>query len=277
MRVSIQDLQASKDRGERFPVLTAYDYPTAKIIDELGIPVILVGDSLANVVLGYDSTVFVTMDEMLHHTKAVARGAKQALVVGDMPFMSYQTNAEDALSNAARFLREAGAQAVKLEGGEVMAETVRTLTERGIPVMGHVGYTPQSSYKIGRRVQGRSLEDARKLVRDAQALDEAGAFAVVVELVPSELAKVITERIKVPTIGIGAGPDCDAQVQVISDILGIYTDFVPRHAKRFANLADAMREGVKSYVADVMDGSFPGPEHGTDMEDEVLRALLEDL
>ena len=277
MRVSIQDLQASKDRGERFPVLTAYDSPTAKIIDELGIPVILVGDSLANVVLGYDSTVFVTMDEMLHHTKAVARGAKQALVVGDMPFMSYQTNAEDALSNAARFLREAGAQAVKLEGGEVMAETVRTLTERGIPVMGHVGYTPQSSYKIGRRVQGRSLEDARKLVRDAQALDEAGAFAVVVELVPSELAKVITERIKVPTIGIGAGPDCDAQVQVISDILGIYTDFVPRHAKRFANLADAMREGVKSYVADVMDGSFPGPEHGTDMEDEVLRALLEDL
>ena len=276
MRVSIQDLQASKDRGERFPVLTAYDYPTAKIIDELGIPVILVGDSLANVVLGYDSTVFVTMDEMLHHTKAVARGAKQALVVGDMPFMSYQTNAEDALSNAARFLREAGAHAVKLEGGEVMAETVRALTDRGIPVMGHVGYTPQSSYKIGRRVQGRSLEDARKLVRDAQALDEAGAFSVVVELVPSELAKVITDRIKVPTIGIGAGPDCDAQVQVISDILGIYTDFVPRHAKRFANLADAMREGVKGYVADVMDGSFPAAEHGTGMEDEVLRALLKD-
>ncbi len=277
MRVSIQDLQASKDRGERFPVLTAYDYPTAKIIDELGIPVILVGDSLANVVLGYDSTVFVTMDEMLHHTKAVARGAKQALIVGDMPFMSYQTSPAEALTNAARFLREAGAQAVKLEGGEVMAETVRALTERGIPVMGHVGYTPQSSYKIGRRVQGRSLEDARKLVRDAQALDEAGAFSVVVELVPSELAKVITDRIKVPTIGIGAGPDCDAQVQVISDILGIYTDFVPRHAKRFANLANAMREGVKGYVAEVMDGSFPAPEHGSGMEEEVLRALLKDL
>ena len=276
MRVSIQDLQASKDRGKRFPVLTAYDYPTAKIIDELGIPVILVGDSLANVVLGYDSTVFVTMDEMLHHTKAVARGAKQAMVVGDMPFMSYQTKVEDALSNAARFLSEAGAQAVKLEGGEVMAETVRALTDRGIPVMGHVGYTPQSSYKIGRRVQGRSLEDARKLVRDAQALDEAGAFSVVVELVPSELAKVITDRIKVPTIGIGAGPDCDAQVQVISDILGIYTDFVPRHAKQFTNLADAMREGVKGYVAGVMDGSFPAAEHGTGMDDEVLRALLKD-
>ena len=277
VRVSIQDLQASKDRSERFPVLTAYDYPTAKIIDELGIPVILVGDSLANVVLGYDSTVFVTMDEMLHHTKAVARGAKQALVVGDMPFMSYQTNPDDALTNAARFLREGGAQAVKLEGGEVMAETVRALTDRGIPVMGHIGYTPQSSYKIGRRVQGRSLEDARKLVRDAEALDEAGAFSVVVELVPTELAKVITDRIKVPTIGIGAGPDCDAQVQVISDILGIYTDFVPRHAKRFVNLADAMREGVKGYAAEVTDGSFPAAEHGTGMEDEVLRALLKDL
>ncbi len=277
VRVSIQDLQASKDRGERFPVLTAYDYPTAKIIDELGVPVILVGDSLANVVLGYDSTVFVTMDEMLHHTKAVTRGAQQALIVGDMPFMSYQRSAEDALGNAARFLSEAGAQAVKLEGGEVMAETVRLLTERGIPVMGHVGYTPQSSYQIGRRVQGRSLEDAHKLVRDAEALEEAGAFSVVVELVPSELAKVITDRIKVPTIGIGAGPDCDAQVQVISDILGIYTDFVPRHAKRFVKLADAMREGVKGFVAGVMDGSFPGPEHGTGMEDEVLRALLDDL
>ena len=275
--VSIQDLQASKDRGERFPVLTAYDYPTAKIIDELEIPLILVGDSLGNVVLGYESTVFVTMDEMLHHTKAVVRGAKRALVVGDMPFMSYQTNPDDALTNAARFLQEGGAQAVKLEGGEIMAETVRALADRGIPVMGHIGFTPQSAYKIGQRVQGRSLEAARQLVRDAQALDEAGAFAVVVELVPTELAKVITDRIKVPTIGIGAGPHCDAQVQVISDILGLYTDFVPRHAKRFANLADAMREGVKAYTSEVMDGSFPTAEHGAAMDDEVLRALLEDL
>ena len=277
MSVSIQDLQASKDRGERFPVLTAYDYPTAKIIDELEIPLILVGDSLGNVVLGYESTVFVTMDEMLHHTKAVVRGAKRALVVGDMPFMSYQTNPDDALTNAARFLQEGGAQAVKLEGGEIMAETVRALADRGIPVMGHIGFTPQSAYKIGQRVQGRSLEAARQLVRDAQALDEAGAFAVVVELVPTELAKVITDRIKVPTIGIGAGSHCDAQVQVISDILGLYTDFVPRHAKRFANLADAMREGVKAYTSEVMDGSFPTAEHGAAMDDEVLRALLEDL
>ena len=204
-------------------------------------------------------------------------GAKRALVVGDMPFMSYQTNPHDALTNAARFLREGGAQAVKLEGGEIMAETVRTLADRGIPVMGHLGFTPQSAYKIGQRVQGRSLEAARQLVRDAQALDEAGAFAVVVELVPTELAKVITDRIKVPTIGIGAGSHCDAQVQVISDILGLYTDFVPRHAKRFANLADAMREGVKAYTSEVMDGSFPTAEHGAAMDDEVLRALLEDL
>ena len=216
------------------------------------------------------------MDEMLHHTKAVTRGANQSLVVGDMPFMSYQTNPDDALTNAARFLREGGAQAVKLEGGEIMAETVRALTDRGIPVMGHIGFTPQSAYKIGQRVQGRSLEAARKLVRDAQALDEAGAFAVVLELVPTELAKMITDRIKVPTIGIGAGPDCDAQVQVISDILGLYTDFVPRHAKRFANLADAMREGVKAYTSEVMDGSFPTAEHGAAMDDEVLRGLLEE-
>ena len=277
MAVRITKFREMKRAGEPIPCITAYDYPTAKLADAAGIPLILVGDSLGNVVLGYESTVFVTMDEMLHHTKAVTRGAKRALVVGDMPFMSYQTNPDDALTNAARFLREGGAQAVKLEGGEIMAETVRALTDRGIPVMGHIGFTPQSAYKIGQRVQGRSLESARQLVRDAQALDEAGAFAVVVELVPTQLAKVITDRIKVPTIGIGAGPDCDAQVQVISDILGLYTDFVPRHAKRFANLADAMREGVKAYTSEVMDGSFPTDEHGAAMDDEVLRALLEDL
>jgi 3-methyl-2-oxobutanoate hydroxymethyltransferase len=276
VRVTVQDIQASKDRGERFAVLTAYDYPTARIIDELEIPLILVGDSLGNVVLGYDSTVFVTMDEMLHHTKAVTRGAKRSLVVGDMPFMSYRTS-DDALTNAARFLQEGGAQAVKLEGGEIMAETVRALTDRGIPVMGHIGFTPQSAYQIGQRVQGRSLEAARQLVRDAQALDEAGAFAVVVELVPTQLAKVVTERIKVPTVGIGAGPDCDAQVQVVSDILGLYTDFLPRHAKRFANLADAMREGVKAYTSEVVEGRFPTAEHSAAMDDEVLRALLEAL
>ncbi len=277
MRVTIQEVQDFKDRSERFPVLTAYDYPTAKIVDEVGIPLILVGDSLGNVVLGYDSTVFVTMEDMLHHTKAVVRGAKRALVIGDMPFMSYQKSPGDALTNAARFLQEAGSQAVKLEGGEVMAETVRALVDRGIPVVGHIGYTPQSTYQIGRRVQGRSLEAARNLVRDAQALDGAGAFAVVLELVPAQLAKVITERIKVPTIGIGAGPACDGQVQVISDMLGLYTDFVPRHTKQFAHLGDAMRAGVESYASEVKTGSFPTSEQSSALEDEVLRELLAGL
>ena len=277
MRVTIQEVQDFKGRSERFPVLTAYDYPTAKIVDEVGIPLILVGDSLGNVVLGYDSTVFVTMEDMLHHTKAVVRGAKRALVIGDMPFMSYQKNPGDALTNASRFLQEAGAQAVKLEGGEVMAETVRAIVDRGIPVVGHIGYTPQSTYQIGRRVQGRSLEAARNLVRDAQALDEAGAFAVVLELVPAQLAKVITERIKVPTIGIGAGPACDGQVQVISDMLGLYTDFVPRHTKQFAHLGDAMRAGVESYASEVKTGSFPTSEQSSALEDEVLRELLAGL
>ena len=190
-------------------MLTAYDYPTAKIVDEAGVPLILVGDSLGNVVLGYDSTVFVTMDVMIHHTAAVVRGAKRALVIGDMPFMSYQTGPTAALENAARFLREAGAQGVKLEGGEVVEETIAALVDRGIPVMGHIGYTPQSAYQIGQRVQGRTVDAAEKLVRDALAVERAGAFAIVLELVPAQLAKLITERLSVPTIGIGAGPDCD--------------------------------------------------------------------
>ena len=277
MRVSVQDILAFKQRGERFPMLTAYDYPTAKIVDEAGVPVILVGDSLGNVVLGYESTVFVTMDVMLHHTAAVTRGAKHAMVVGDMPFMSYQTGTVDALLNAARFLREAGAQAVKLEGGEVMAETVRALVQRGIPVMGHLGFTPQSAYQIGQRVQGRSLESARQLVRDAEAIQKAGAFAVVLELVPTQLAKVVSQRLTIPTIGIGAGPDCDAQVQVVSDMLGLYTDFVPRHAKQYAHLATEMRAAMTNYAAEVRDGSFPTGEQSSSMKEDVLKDLLATL
>ena len=273
MRVTLQEILGFKKRGERFPMLTAYDYPTAKVVDEAGVPLILVGDSLGNVVLGYDSTVFVTMDVMIHHTAAVVRGAKRALVVGDMPFMSYQTGTVTALENAARFLREAGAQAVKLEGGEVMAETTKALVDRGIPVMGHIGFTPQSAYQIGQRVQGRSIDAAEKLVRDAHAVEDAGAFAVVLELVPSELAKLITERLTIPTIGIGAGPDCDAQVQVVSDMLGLYTDFVPRHAKQFAHLADDMRSAVTTYSESVREGSFPTEENGSSLKDEVLTEL----
>jgi 3-methyl-2-oxobutanoate hydroxymethyltransferase len=274
MRVTVQDIQAFKDRGERFPVLTAYDYPTAKVIDEAGVPLLLVGDSLGNVVLGYESTVFVTMEDMLHHTKAVVRGAKRALVIGDMPFMSFQTGPTEALKNAARFLQEAGAQAVKLEGGEVMAETVRTLVERGIPVCGHIGFTPQSEYTIGRRFQGRrTADEALKLVRDAQALEQAGAFAVVLELMPAELSKIITERVKIPTIGIGAGPYCDAQVQVVSDMLGLFTDHVGRHVKLYAHVADAIRAGVQSYAAEVKDGAFPTMEHTRPLSAEVLQEV----
>ena len=273
MRVTLQEILGFKKRGERFPMLTAYDYPTAKVVDEAGVPLILVGDSLGNVVLGYDSTVFVTMDVMIHHTAAVVRGAKRALVVSDMPFMSYQTGTVTALENAARFLREAGAQAVKLEGGEVMAETIKALVDRGIPVMGHIGFTPQSAYQIGQRVQGRSIDAAEKLVRDSHAVEDAGAFAVVLELVPSELAKLITERLTIPTIGIGAGPDCDAQVQVVSDMLGLYTDFVPRHAKQFAHLADDMRSAVTTYSESVREGSFPTEENGSSLKDEVLTEL----
>ena len=277
MRTTIQQIQAIKDRGERFPVLTAYDYYTARAIDEAGIPVILVGDSLGNVVLGYDSTVSVTMDDMIHHTKAVTRGAKNALVVGDMPFMSYQTGAADALRNAARFLQEAGAQAVKLEGGEVMADTAKTLVDRGIPVMGHVGFTPQSEFQIGRRYQGRrTADEARQLIRDALALEEAGAFSVVLELVPTELAEVITARLGVPTIGIGAGPHCDAQVQVVSDMLGIVTDHVGRHVRQYANIADEMSSAVSAYAQEVREGGFPTPDHSRPLPDEILEELSQD-
>ena len=191
MRTTIQQIQEFKERGERFPVLTAYDYYTARAVDESGVPAILVGDSLGNVMLGYDSTVSVTMDDMIHHTKAVARGAKSALIIGDMPFMSFQTSVEDALRNAARFLREAGAQAVKLEGGEVMGETIRALVDRGVPVMGHIGFTPQSEFQIGRRFQGRrTVDDAKKMIRDAQAVQDAGAFSIVLELVPEQLSEI---------------------------------------------------------------------------------------
>ena len=273
MRITVQDILGFKKRGERFPMLTAYDYPTAKIVDEAGVPLILVGDSLGNVVLGYDSTVFVTMDVMIHHTAAVVRGAKRAMVIGDMPFMSYQTGNVTALENAARFLREAGAQGVKLEGGEVMGETIKTLVDRGIPVMAHIGFTPQSAYVIGQRVQGSTVDAASRMVRDAHAVEDAGAFAVVLELVPAELAKIISERLTIPTIGIGAGADCDAQVQVVSDMLGLYTDFVPKHAKRFAHLADDMRSAVTTYANEVRGGSFPASENGSNLKAEVLKEL----
>jgi 3-methyl-2-oxobutanoate hydroxymethyltransferase len=277
MRVTIQDIQAMKQRGEKIPMLTAYDYPTARILDEAGIPLILVGDSLGNVVLGYESTIPVTMEEMLHHTRAVTRGAKRALVIGDMPFLTYQTTPVDALRNAGRFLQEGGANAVKLEGGIVMAETAKVLVDRGIPVMGHIGLTPQSANQIGLRVQGRSLEAARRLIQDAQALEEAGCFSIVLETVPAPLAMIITKRASVPTIGIGAGPHCDGQVQVVSDMLGLFTDFVPRHVKQYAHLKEAIRGAVEEYSRDVTQGAFPTDKESFRLDKEVEEALTREL
>jgi len=274
MRITINQIKEMKQRGEKIPMLTAYDYATAKIVDEAGIPMILVGDSLGMVVLGYESTIPVTVEEMVHHTRAVVRGAKRALVVGDMPFMSYHLSTEQALQNAGRFIQEAGAQAVKLEGGVNVAETVRRIVDCGIPVMGHIGLTPQSINQLGGyRIQGKTPEAANKLLRDARALDEAGAFAVVMETVPAPLAALITREISVPTIGIGAGAGCDGQVQVINDILGSFTDFVPKHAKRYANLNDIMSSAITEYRDEVTSGTFPTEANSFTMDEGVLAGL----
>ncbi|MEX0800151.1 MAG: 3-methyl-2-oxobutanoate hydroxymethyltransferase [Dehalococcoidia bacterium] len=257
-RVSITKLKAMKKRGERIAMLTAYDCPSARLVEEAGVPLILVGDTLGMVVLGYDTTVPVTMDEMLHHVKAVVRGTKKAHVIADMPFMSYQTGPQDALRNAGRMLKEGGAQSVKLEGGAQMAETVRLLTSSGIPVMGHLGLTPQSVNQFGGyKVQGKTPAAAVRLLNDALALEEAGAYAVVLETIPAPVAEAITERVGIPTIGIGAGPHCDGQVQVFHDMLGLFEDFVPRHAKRYAHLGEAIKLAVSDYVSEVKDGAFP--------------------
>jgi 3-methyl-2-oxobutanoate hydroxymethyltransferase len=274
MRVGINEIKEMKAKKEKIVMLTAYDYSTAKLVDEAGIPLILVGDSLGMVILGYESTIPVTIDEMIHHTKAVVRGTKQALVIGDMPFMTYHTNISDALRNAARFIQEGGAQAVKLEGGVTVAETVKRIVECGIPVMGHIGLTPQSIHQLGgHKVQGKTPEAAKQLLKDAQALEQAGAFAVVLELVPAPLSKLITQKISIPTIGIGAGADCDGQVQVISDLLGLFADFVPKHAKQYAKLAGTIRAALTDYIAEVKDGSFPTVEHSSTLDESLLEEL----
>ena len=274
MRVTINQIKEMEQKGEKIAMLTAYDYPTAKIIDEIGIPLILVGDSLGMVVLGYESTIPVTIEEMLHHTKAVVRGAKQAMVVGDMPFMTYHVSVEDALRNATRFIQEGGAQAVKLEGGITVAEKVRRIVECGIPVMGHIGLTPQSIHQLGGfKVQGKTPEAAARLLKDAQALEQAGAFAIVLETVPAQLASLITQTMSIPTIGIGSGADCDGQVQVISDILGSFTDFVPKHAKQYAKLADIMSNAVAQYFKEVKAGTFPTDKQSYSIDKSVLASL----
>ncbi len=264
VKVTVPQILERKAAGAKITVLTAYDYPTARLLDQQpGLDIILVGDSLGMEELGYDTTLPVTLDDMLHHTRAVARGTERALVVGDMPFMSYQVSEDEAVRNAGRFLQEAGANAVKLEGGRTVQGAISRIVDAGIPVMGHVGFTPQSENLIGRRVQGRSDDAADRIEDDALAVQEAGAFAVVLELVPISLAERITSKLRIPTIGIGSGPHCDGQVVVISDMLGLRAEGVPfRHVKQYANVAEIISGAVASYCSDVKNGKFPTDEQG---------------
>ena len=272
-RLNVSDIARLYADGTRIAMITAYDFPTARLLDEAGLPLVLVGDSLGRAALGYENEIPVSMDDMLHHAKAVVRGARAALVIGDMPFLSYATP-EQAIHNAGRFLAEAGVQAVKIEGGRRSSRTIEAITKAGIPVMGHIGLTPQAINQIGRvRIQGKTREAARDLLSDALALQEAGAFAMVLELVPEQLAVAITERLQVPTIGIGAGAGCSGQVQVLTDLLG-YEDWQPRHARPYANLRETILGAVRAYRADVEAGTFPGPAETVRMDDDVIDEVL---
>jgi len=259
---TVLDVQRFKDEGRHFAMLTAYDFLSARILDEAGIPILLVGDSLGMVMLGYPTTLPVTLDDMLHHAKAVSRGARQALLVGDMPFMSYHESAEQAIASAGRFLQEAGMHAVKLEGGGRVVEITRRLTEVGIPVMGHLGLTPQFVHQMGGfKVQGKTEAQAVRILADAKELEHAGAFSLVLEGVPSKLAAEVTHSLRIPTIGIGAGPSTDGQVLVFHDMLGLTTGKAPKFVKRYANLAEEIARAATEYAEDVRTGKFPGPEH----------------
>ena len=273
-KITVRDIAHMKTKGEKIPMVTAYDYTAARLADQAGIPLLLVGDSLGMVVLGYDSTIQVTMEDVLHHLKAVVRGANNAMVVADLPFMTYQISTEQALTNSARLIQEGGANSVKLEGGERMAATVERIVQCGIPVMGHIGLTPQSINALGGyRVQGRGRRDAARLLQDAQALQEAGAYAVVLELVPTQLAGLISQRLSIPTIGIGAGPECDGQVQVLHDMLGLFTEFVPKHAKQYAKLGESMQEALARYAREVGEGTFPTQKESFTMDESILEEL----
>ena len=272
-RLSVVDIAKLYADGARIVTVTAYDFPTAQLVDEAGIPLILVGDSLGQVMLGYETTVRVSMEEMLHHTKAVVRGSGRALVVADMPFLSY-ANPADALENAGRFLRDAGAQAVKVEGGVRSARVIEALVKAGIPVMGHIGLTPQSINALGRtRVQGKGRDQARELLADALAVQEAGAFSIVLELLPGQLAEAVTERLRIPTIGIGSGAGCSGQIQVITDLIGLGT-WTPRHARKYADTHGAILEALRAYRADTEAGTFPGPAETVLMDPSVLDEVL---
>ena len=274
MKKTVMTFAKAKQEHEKLTMLTAYDYSTAKLIDQAGVDAILVGDSLGNVMLGYEDTISVTMEDMIHHGAAVARGAKEALVVVDMPFMSYQTSVYDAVVNAGRLMKEARAQAVKLEGGIEVCPQIKAITEAGIPVMAHIGLTPQSINAFGGfKVQGKSEAQAKKFLEDALAVQEAGAFAVTIECVPEKLATLVTKKLAIPTIGIGAGSGCDGQVLVYADMLGMFSDFTPKFVKRFANTGEVMTAAFKAYIDEVKTAAYPTEEHTYAIDDEVIEKL----
>lgn len=274
MKNTTTSIMQMKNSRHKISMLTAYDYTTARLLDEAGVNTILVGDSLGNVILGYEDTISVTVEDMIHHSAAVARGAKNALVVTDLPFMSYQTSVYDAVVNAGRLMKEGRAGAVKLEGGKEVCPQIKAIVSAGIPVVAHLGLTPQSINTFGGfKVQGKTEAAAKKLIEDAKAVEEAGAFLLVLECVPAKLAKLVTESINIPTIGIGAGAGCDGQVLVIYDMLGMFSDFKPKFVKHFANAGDVIREAVKTYIAEIDNGTFPAEEHCYKIDDEVIDKL----
>ena len=276
MRTTIREIATLKRRGKSITMITAYDYTSARIVEDAGVDIILVGDSLGQVVLGYESTVPVTMEDMIHHVKAVVRGTQKVHIVGDLPFMSYQARRSEAVHNAGRLLKEGGAQSVKLEGGRQVARTIQRIVQAGIPVMGHIGLTPQAVNQLGGyRIQGRTTRAAIELIRDAKAVEDAGAYSLVLEGVPSQLAQIVTDRLTIPTIGIGAGVHCDGQVQVFHDMMGLYTDFTPKHARKYAHLAQLMSGAVSEYIRDVRSQSFPSEDESFTLSPEVLLELTD--
>jgi 3-methyl-2-oxobutanoate hydroxymethyltransferase len=275
-KITPVDIQRMKEEGKKITMLTAYDYPTALLEDRAGIDIILVGDSVGMTVLGYENTLPVTMDEMIHHTKAVSRGTKYALLVGDMPFMSFNTSEREAIINAGRFMKEGGADAVKLEGGASVKEIARAIVKAGIPVMGHIGLTPQTISMLGGfKVQGKDAQAAQKIIDDALSLEEVGVFSVILEAIPAPIAKMITERLKIPTIGIGAGVNCDGQVLVVHDLLGLFDRFTPKFAKRYVNLSELMLKAFQSYIEDVRKGDFPTDQHSFHIDEKELSKVTQ--
>jgi 3-methyl-2-oxobutanoate hydroxymethyltransferase len=279
LKITVPHLNKKKRRGEKIVALTAYDYPTAKIVDEAGIDLILVGDSLGMVVLGYENTIPVTMEEMIHHTKAVSRGAKRPLIVGDMPYFSFHLSVDETVRNASRFLKEGGAQAVKIEGATPKRlKLIQTLVEAEIPVMGHVGLTPQSIYHLGQfKVKGKNIEEAKKILKNAADLEKAGVFGIVLECIPMELAKEITDRLTVPTIGIGAGPHCDGQILVFHDLVGYANGYLPKFVKRYTDIHGSLNKALKEYAEDVKEGKFPDDRNSYHLKKkEILEEILTD-